>query len=254
MKVAVSGTQKTTFGRTGFFVSQIGFGATRVSAENIENRAALTKMLSSGCNLIDTSTLFANGASEVLVRQVLSETKAPRNEIVLIAKAGYLQGTTLDAAFKKSRQGKPYADTVQIKDGCWHCLTPEFLEDQIATSLQRLGQDYVDAFLIQDPEFLLRALTGEDRYERFYAKIQAAFEHLEKEVQRGRIRHYGISSSALGLEEDVKDFVSIEKLWEIATLISEKHHFSVLQFPLNLFESDAVERMLPFAHTKNLAT
>src|SRR5262245_44794455 len=86
-------------GKTGFVVSPVGFGGYRVMDRNAEHRRALKLALESGCNLIDTSTNYTNGASERLIGEVLRElTGVKREEIVVVTKIGYVQGDNLTLA------------------------------------------------------------------------------------------------------------------------------------------------------------
>ena len=62
-----AGLPSTSFrvlGRTGLTVSALGFGAYRVDSRSPEHRRALEEALKSGCNLVDTSTNYADGESE----------------------------------------------------------------------------------------------------------------------------------------------------------------------------------------------
>ena len=63
----------TTLGSTGLTTSRIGFGCYRIDVGQPEHRSALTQAIRQGCNLIDTSTNYADGGSERLVGSVLNE-------------------------------------------------------------------------------------------------------------------------------------------------------------------------------------
>jgi aryl-alcohol dehydrogenase-like predicted oxidoreductase len=60
---------------------------------------------------------------------------------------------------------------------------------------------------------------------------------LEKEVEKGRIRYYGISSNTFPDNVDNPQFTSLSKVLRIAEKISSKHHFNVVQFPMNFAET-----------------
>ena len=89
-------------GRTGLHVSQAGFGGYRISAGVAEHAAALQHALISGIDLIDTSANYADGGSEELVGQVLAHMvdsgELRREAVVVVSKAGYLQGKTSRSA------------------------------------------------------------------------------------------------------------------------------------------------------------
>jgi aryl-alcohol dehydrogenase-like predicted oxidoreductase len=71
-----------TFGRLGWKVSQIGFGAWQIGAlawprqQDDDSFAALHKALDLGCNFIDTARVYCNGRSERLIAKVLRERKS----------------------------------------------------------------------------------------------------------------------------------------------------------------------------------
>ncbi len=125
-----------------------------------------------GVNLVDTSANYGDGGSEILIGQVLARavrgSVAGREDpVVVVTKAGYLQGTALELAHERQ---PPYPDLVRYQDNCWHCLHPEFLADQLALSRQRLGLQTIDVFLLHNPEYFFidrenRAgeVTAEDR-------------------------------------------------------------------------------------------
>ena len=96
--------------------------------------------------------------------------------------------------------------------------------------MRRLQREQVSLVLLQNPEHLLKILNSKDNFKVY---LRRAFEHLEVEVARGRIRHYGISSSAFLKKEIAQDFLDLDEIVEIAESISKRHHFSVVQkFPL----------------------
>jgi hypothetical protein len=64
------------FGSTEWTVSRFGFGAYRVDDRSALHRAALEKALTSGVQLVDTSTNYADGHSEQLIGEVLARLTA----------------------------------------------------------------------------------------------------------------------------------------------------------------------------------
>jgi aryl-alcohol dehydrogenase-like predicted oxidoreductase len=242
-------------GRTGLSVSRVGFGGYRIDLRDPEHRAALELALQMGCNLIDTSTNYTDGESEKLIGEVISKFK--REEIVVVTKAGYIQGTNL-----KNAMARDYAEVVHFSKNCWHCISPDFLQDQISESLDRLQIKQIDVLLLHNPEYFLKA-GGE--HPEYYHRIEKAFRHLENEVRAGRIRHYGVSSNTLPDPKESPEATSLEVLHDLAEKIAEENsepsHFSVVQFPFNLYEVDAAfegnnsgKTVLEFAREKNLGT
>lgn len=234
-----------TLGRTSLSVSGAGFGGYRVSIGVGAHRMALRKTLTSGINLIDTSANYSDGGSEELIGDVIAELvrngEMKRSDVVVVTKGGYIQGSNYAMARERAEAGSGFPEVVEYGPGLWHCIAPEFLDDQITRSLNRLGLPYVDVFLLHNPEYYLEwaAKTGmalEDARAEYYRRIANAFAYLEKEVERGRIKWYGISSNTFPRAATAPNFTSLEECVKIAERISLIHHFAVIQFPANLFE------------------
>jgi aryl-alcohol dehydrogenase-like predicted oxidoreductase len=232
--------EPVAFGKTGLSVSPVGFGTYRVTQHDPEHREALALALKSGVNLIDTSTNYMHGSSERLIGDILAELvgkgEIKREEIVVVSKIGYVQGPNLDEARARADAGNAYPDMVEYDESCWHNISPEYIEEQLTQSLNRLGLQTLDVCLLHNPEYYLHTSTDRTEYE---ARIKKAFEHLEKEVERKRIRYYGISSNTFPEPSNKQEFTSLDRCWEMAVDIKKAHHFAVIQFPLNVFESGA---------------
>jgi len=209
----------------------------------------LLKALSAGINLIDTSANYTNGGSEILVGRVLKKLidskKLRRESVVVVTKAGYLQGENYLLSQERKEQGHPFPDLVLFGQGLEHCIHPEFLEDQLLRSLGRLGLLTVDVFLLHNPEYYLswarQAGSAQAEAENeYYRRIGSSFEFLETQVEKGRIRWYGISSNTFPQPADDYEFTSLEKIWDLAEGLSSNHHFRVIQLPFNLLETGPV--------------
>ena len=91
-----TGFAYNTLGKTDLLVSEVGFGSYRIDVKSSLNREALKKAVLSGINLIDTSSTYTDGNSELLVGAVLkklvTDDKVSRESIVIVTKGGYLQG------------------------------------------------------------------------------------------------------------------------------------------------------------------
>ncbi len=235
-------------GRSGLVCTRAGFGGYRVGIGSEAHRASLGLALRRGINLIDTSANYADGHSETLVGQVLTslieEGTIAREAVIVVTKAGYLQGQNYALSCRRRKQGNPFPDLVTYAEGLEHCIHPEFLEDQITRSLNRLNLACIDVLLLHNPEYYLswaaqQGLDLETARETYANRIHRAFAHLELEVERGRIRYYGISSNTFPEARDRSDFTSLSRVKTCAEDVRQDHHLAVIQFPMNLFETGA---------------
>ncbi len=241
-----------TLGKTGLTVSALGFGSYRVDTRHPEHREALDAALDQGCNLLDTSTNYTDGESESCLGAALAEGASSRSlereAIIVVSKIGYVQGANLSLARERETAGDPFPEMVKVSPGCWHCVHPRFLEDQLGRSLQRLRLDCLDVCLLHNPEYFLehahrRGERAESAREEFYRRLREAFCHLEREVEAGRIAWYGVSSNSFGADPADPEATSLGKMLDAARQAAvdagsrpEEHHFAVAQLPMNLYE------------------
>jgi uncharacterized protein len=240
-------------GSTGLVASRVGFGGYRVDDATPEHRAALERALSAGCTLLDTSTNYTDGASERLFGEVLRDLAArgspAREAVVVVSKIGYVQGQNLRLAIERERAGRPFPDVVKYAEGVWHCVHPEFLADQLGRSLDRLSIETLDVCLLHNPEYFLsdaahRAGGRPDAAglaalrDEFYRRLREAFRYLESQVAAGRLAWYGVSSNTVAKPLDDPEATSLVRMLAAAReAAGERHHFRVLQLPMNLLES-----------------
>lgn len=231
---------------TGLRVSPIAFGSYRIDTSFPEHREALHLALCSGVNLIDTSTNYTDGGSELLIGSVIEDIEKEgtigRDEFVIVSKAGYLQGRVYRLSQNLKKDDRGYPDLVKHSVGLEHCIHPTFIEDQLTASLSRLNCGSIDVYLLHNPEYYLswakrNNVERERAHEEYYRRIKLSFEHLEKERSRGRIRCYGISSNTFPVPADDFEFTSLERVLSLAGEISPLHHFKVIQLPFNLIEN-----------------
>ncbi|MFO0705499.1 MAG: aldo/keto reductase [Nitrospira sp.] len=243
-----------SFGSTGWTTSRVGFGTYRVDTRDRVYRESMAAALTGGCNVIDTSTNYMDGDSERLVGSVLTELvkagEVGRDEVVVVSKIGYVQGQNLKSAETREQAGRPYPEVVKYGDGIWHCIHPEFLADQLAQSLDRLGLSTLDVCLLHNPEYFLSAAAHQGSRDvtalrdEFYGRLTKAFSYFESQVAAGRIQCYGVSSNTVTSAEHDPESTSLSRMLDAARLAATQaglktHHFRVLQCPMNLFESGA---------------
>jgi aryl-alcohol dehydrogenase-like predicted oxidoreductase len=221
-------------GSTALAAHPIGFGSYRIHLGNHEHEAALRLYLERGGNLIDTSANYGDGLSEALIGQVLRDHT--REKIILVTKAGYIQGRNMELARKRE-----FPEVVRYDEGLWHCIHPDFLEAQLQASLDRMGVPKVNIYLLHNPEYFLTerrrrgALSPGDQ-EEFYRRIGEAFRFLETQVDRGKIDWFGISSNNFGLPMSDDTMTSVSRCAFEAQKAGHDHHFRIVQLPMNLYE------------------
>ncbi len=234
---------------TGETVSRAGFGTYRTAIGIEVHEQALRKAVLSGINLIDTASCYAFGDSEILIGSVLedlaNENKISADEIVLITKAGYIEGGILEDAKCGEHEGKRIPGIVKLDDNAWHSIHPFFLAEQLNQSLDRLNLLHINIFLLHNPEsyFVWAQASGvsaTDMREEFYRRIRRAFEYCEKAVASAKISWYGISSNTFGYPSAHLQFCSLEECLNIAKDVAgNDHHFRFVQLPFNLLETGA---------------
>ncbi|EMY79802.1 oxidoreductase, aldo/keto reductase family protein [Leptospira weilii serovar Ranarum str. ICFT] len=239
-------------GRT---LSRIAFGCYRVGLESIEHKKALELSFAQGFNVVDTSSNYGNGESESLVGKVLREKietgTLKREDVFIVTKAGYIQGRNLQIVSELEKINKEFPEITYYSEGCYHCIHPEFLEDQLERSLKRLGLETVDLFLLHNPEYFLmdrekHNVPQEKATEQYYERIKNAFRFLEQKRKEKKILYYGISSNTFPENPEKYTATSLIKILQIAKEIQnelglEESGFAAVQFPANLLERGFLE-------------
>lgn len=153
--------KKRTFGRTGWEVTEVGFGTWNIGGgwgdvTDEEGYAAIHAALDGGINFLDTADVYGDGRSEQHIARVLAE-RTGDNRIYVATKAG--------------RRLSPH-----VAEG----YNRENLAAFIERSRQYLRQDTLDLVQLHCPP--------PDVYYH-----PAVFDALEEMVAKGWIRHYGVS-------------------------------------------------------------
>ena len=148
-----------------------------------------------------------------------------------MTRAGFLPELVLDFGLHKTmveeRYVRPGLFAWDDLAGGNHCLAPAFLRSSLAASLERLRLPSVDVFFLASPATQLTIVSPLGLEQR----LRRAFEALERCVDEGTIRHYGIADVA-GL--DLARVVDLAK--EVA---GSSHHLRAIQHPLCLHEARA---------------
>jgi aryl-alcohol dehydrogenase-like predicted oxidoreductase len=148
------------FGRTGLDVSAVGYGCWEVGGgyghvDESEFARAVGRALDLGINCFDTAEGYGMGASEEALGKAL--------------------GSRRDEAIVVTKFGMNYRDKPNLRDS-----SRERVLASIDKSLQRLGTDYVDCYLVHWP----------DRETPFEETMTA----LDEIVAAGKVRFVGLSN------------------------------------------------------------
>ena len=230
------------------WISSIGIGTylgNYDDATDQEYHQAIIRAVESGCNVIDSAINYRLQRSERSIGTALKELATKgygRDEIVIATKGGFLpyDGTPPKDARSYIEETfiKPgIAAAADIVSGC-HCMTPKYLSNQLDCSLRNLDVECVDIYYVHNPETQL----GKINREEFDNRLLKAFETLEEAVAAGKIRMYGTATwNAYRNDVDAKDYLALAQMVGLAEKAGgKKHHFKVIQLPLNLGMSEAL--------------
>jgi len=161
--------RKRPLGRSGIEVSEIGLGAWQLGEEGWngpgeeESFAIVDEALRLGCTFIDTAPAYGGNKSEEYLGRAL---EGRRSEVVICTKFGHW-GDGSPADFSADR-----------------------IEESVERSLRRLRTDYLDVLLIHSPA--IDVMDG--------TKVRH-YEVLQRLVDSGVIRSYGVSDAEGSVEE-----------------------------------------------------
>lgn len=183
------------FGKTGWRVSEIGFGGARIGGLLARDggRATSLKTLEAACdagiNFFDTADMYSQGESEVLVGKAF---RNKRDKVFIATKGGYC----LPRQKRLIQFIKPFAKPIvqalglrrravpaSLSGTVSQDFSPPYLREAVEASLRRLQSDYIDLYQLHSPP--REELTG--------ARLQDALGLLARLKTEGKIRQYGIA-------------------------------------------------------------
>jgi aryl-alcohol dehydrogenase-like predicted oxidoreductase len=190
------------FGRTGLEVSAVGFGCQEIgggygSIEESEFAQAVGRALDLGINCFDTAEAYGSGASEQALGRALGRR---RDEAIVVTKFGV-----------------GYPDRPNFRDS-----SRARVRASIDQSLQNLGTDHVDVYLVHWP----------DRATPFEETMGA----LDDVVREGKARFVGVSNFT-------RD--------EIAACMQTRR-VDVAQYGLNMFDRRMQREILPYCEEQGI--
>jgi aryl-alcohol dehydrogenase-like predicted oxidoreductase len=207
--------------------------------------AAVTAAGESGINFIDAAINYRFQRSERSIGAAIKQlaTKGfSRDELVVCTKGGYL---TPDGSMPEEPTEyflreyiQPGIFTPRDLVGGSHCMTPRFLEDQLARSLRNLQLECIDVYYLHNPETQLTEVSRPD----FLERVRDAFIYLESAADAGKIQFYGMATwNGFRQEAKARDAMQLAEFAQIAADIAgEKHRFRFVQLPFNLGMTEAL--------------
>lgn len=187
----------TTLGRTGIEVSKFCLGSMTWGTQNTqaEGHAQIDRARAAGINFIDTAEMYP-------VNPLSAQTQGRTEEVI---GAWFAAGGPRDAvvlATKHSGEGIKY-----VRGGA--PITAQSIPEAIDGSLKRLKTDYIDLYQFHWPNrgsYMFRKNWAYDPSSQNRAEtiqnIEDCLGALQTEVDRGRIRAFGMSNdSAWGLTQ-----------------------------------------------------
>jgi aryl-alcohol dehydrogenase-like predicted oxidoreductase len=197
-----------TLGRTGYEVSEIGFGAWGigksmwVGAEDATSIKALHRGADLGLNFIDTALAYGDGHSERLVGEFVKQ----RSERIIVA-----------TKIPPKNRRWPAARATPLRDA----FPADYIIERTETSLRNLGTDTLD---LQQ----LHVWTDE------WLKEPEWLEALEKLREQGKVRFFGVSINDHAPESALKLVASgtidtVQVIYNIFDQSPEKELFGLCQ-------------------------
>jgi aryl-alcohol dehydrogenase-like predicted oxidoreductase len=208
------------FGRTGWKVSEIGYGMWGLAgwsgSDENETMRSLHRAIQLGCNFFDTAWAYGDGKSEQILAKILKEYK--NNS----ATGGPDKHLYVATKIPPKNRRWPSTRSFTLDD----CYPPEYVEEYIEKSLKNLGVETID---------LMQYHTWEDRWlndERLPASI-------EKMKKCGKVRAFGPSMNR----------------WEPANGIRAvlEGYADAVQVIYNVFDQNPEDALFPICRLKEAA-
>ena len=220
-------------------LSSVGVGTYRMHVEDSVHYDALVTAVEQGYNLIDTATNYAGGKSEQLIGKFLQHHPQYSKQLFIVSKVGYVPSQVQRTQTFADFWSNSVEEKALIEEDFEYSLDPNFIRYQLDKSLKNVHRDYIDVYLLHNPERYLQSQNLSSPTQ-VYESIATAFRCLEEQVQAGKIRYYGLSSNCMFQPNEARS-LDLAKILEIATSIAVDHHFKFIQFPFNFKETKALE-------------
>lgn len=205
--------RKRIFGKTGWEVSEIGFGGWQLGGEfghvdEKESLATLHHAWERGINFVDTAQMYGKGRSELVIGKALREW---RGEPI------YIATKVQPVSWPHPTDGDP------SMEGRYPAA---YLREQCEASLSRLGVEAIDLYQLHG--WFPRGIEDTEWYETLTALRQ-----------EGKIREIGVS---------IRDYRP-----EDGVLLAETGRVASQQVVYNIFEQRPAERLFPACRDNGVA-
>ncbi|MCS4538069.1 MAG: aldo/keto reductase [Thaumarchaeota archaeon] len=220
-------------------------GETDRETDILVSKAVEESVRSGAINVIDTAINYRFQKAERSVgnalRKMVEGNSVKRNEIFLATKNGYL---TPDGDLKMDFWKYVHENLVktniikpnEISSGM-HCMSVNYLKDQLQRSLRNLGVECVDLMYLHNAA---EAQLNDISMEEFFEKLMSVFTFYEDMRKEGKIRYYGLATwSCFRLPADDPEYLSLSEVVSVAKEVDDDHGFKFIQLPFNLGMKEA---------------
>jgi aryl-alcohol dehydrogenase-like predicted oxidoreductase len=239
--------------RLGLWLSSIGLGTYLGEPDAEDDRAyerTAGAALLAGCNVLDTAINYRFQRSErslgAAFAALIGAGRISRDEFVVATKGGFIPfdadaPSDPQAWIDKTLIRSGVATPQEIVAGC-HCMAPKYIDHQFEASRANLGLETIDIYYVHNPETQLETVGRSE----FLARLQAAFEILERKAREGKLGVYGVATwdglRTAPAERGHLPLAEIVGAAERAATVagSRSHHFGAVQLPLNLAMPEAI--------------
>lgn len=208
------------FGRTGWNVSEIGYGMWGLAgwsgSDDAETMASLRRAVELGCNFFDTAWAYGDGKSEQILAKILREYKS------VSGVGGPDKHLYVATKIPPKNRRWPSRREFTLDD----CFPPDYVEEYIDKSLKNLAVETID---------VMQFHTWEDRWlndERLPRSI-------EKMKKSGKVRAFGPS-------------INRWEPWNGIRAVLEGHAEAV-QAIYNIFDQNPEDALFPICRMKDAA-
>jgi D-threo-aldose 1-dehydrogenase len=230
----MTGITTRKFGRLGFDITDMGFGAAPIGnflrpISESETDAMITRAWDAGMRYFDTAPYYGHGLSELRLGHYLRWRK--RSDFVLSSKVGRV----LKAARREDIDFKPWVNGAAFKTRFDYSYdgTMRSFED----SLQRLGLEYIDILFIHDCDVFTHGAEMQKVYYR--QAMDGCYRALEDLRTQGLVKAIGVGVNNW---EVMFDFM---KAGDFDTLLVAGRY--------TLLEQDSLDELLPLCERRGTA-